>query len=87
MIVRRFDRATGREVAPVSIKQAAWAIARALSTEPTRRAVEIIEIDLQWGYRQQTAGYLYVPDADPPTDDEDAGAMTSGGEGAATKAA
>lgn len=87
MIVRRFNRATGIEVKPVSIKQAAWAIARAMMKNPSRCDVAIFEENLQGGDQNATAGYCYVPDADPPSDDQDASATESAGEGAATTAA
>lgn len=68
MIVRRYDRATGKECKPVSVKQAAWAIARAFHPNPLPSDVEAVEMDLRSGTQNGTAGYLYVPDADPPSD-------------------
>jgi hypothetical protein len=65
MIVRRYDRATGEEAKPVSIMQAAWAIARAIMEKPSRVDVEIIADDLRAGQHNRTAGYVYIPDADP----------------------
>lgn len=87
MIVRRFDRASGIEVKPVSIKQAAWAIARALMINPSRCDVEILEANLRWGDQNLTRRYRYVPDADPPTDEQDASGRAAASEGAAKTAA
>lgn len=69
MIVRRFDRATGNEVEPVSIKQAARAIAQAEANKlrigrliPTPGELEIIADELKAGIQHATARYVYVPD-------------------------
>ncbi len=65
MIVRRIKRSTGREVKPVTIKQAAWAIARAIITNPHRCDVEPFEMALESGEPNKTRTYEYIPDADP----------------------
>lgn len=65
MIVRRYDRANGEEATPVTITQAAWAIARAIMEKPSRGDVQTIAEDLEAGHPNQTVGYRYVPDADP----------------------
>lgn len=87
MIVRRFDRATGIEVKPVSVEQAVAAITRALHEKPSYDDVETIRMGVRNGCQHVTASYCYVPDADPPSDDQDASATESAGEGSATKAA
>lgn len=78
MIVRRYDRATGSEAKPVSIKQAARAIAQGEVNKlrtgrrgPGPQEMEIIEDALRSGIQHATAAYVYVPDADPVVSGDD----------------
>jgi hypothetical protein len=70
MIIRRYDRATGAEHDPVTVKQAANTIARASFRRPRRTDIEAIILELEAGQQHRTAGYVYVPDADPAVADE-----------------
>lgn len=78
MIVRRYDRATGAEAKPVTIKQAARAIAQGEANKlrigrvgPKAGDVDIIEDALRAGIQHATAAYVYVPDADPKPAEDD----------------
>lgn len=65
MSVRRYDRATGNEAEPLTIEQAVAVLAKWAGKSTSRKWKQAMREDLLAGIQHATAGYVYVPDADP----------------------